>query len=108
MDNCVGENKNRTVIAFCGMLVQKNIYQSVTLSFLIPGHTHEDIDQMFSTWSQHYYSKSLFTLEHIPHFIQTAYTDINKRPTSTQLSWLYNFSILENTLNRMEHFTNQR
>jgi hypothetical protein len=30
--------------------VHNKIYESVTLSCLIQGHTHEDIDQMFSTW----------------------------------------------------------
>ena len=58
--------------------------------------------------SQHYHSKSLLTLSHIPHFIQTVYTDVNKKSNSTQFSWLYNCSVLENTLNRMEYFINQR
>ena len=108
MDNCPGENKNRTVFAFCGMLVHKKIYESVTLSFLIPGHTHDDIDQMFSTWSQHYWRNNLYTLDHIPEFVNQAYTDPTKRPTTYNLSWLYDFKSWLENLHTLTHYSKQR
>ncbi|CAG2197711.1 unnamed protein product [Mytilus edulis] len=48
MDNCGRENKNRYVIAFLCLLVELGIFRKVKLSFLMKGHTHEDIDQLFS------------------------------------------------------------
>ena len=108
MDNCSGENKNRTVFAFCGMLIHKKIYESVTLSFLIPGHTHDDIDQMFSTWSQYFRRNNLYTLDHISEFVNQTYTDSNKKPTPYNLSWLCDFKSWLDNLNSMEQFSKLR
>ena len=48
MDNCTGANKNKWILAFADMLVRKGVFKEVVLSFLMVGHTHEDIDQLFS------------------------------------------------------------
>ena len=48
-DNCYRENKNKYMLSFCELLVHLNIFREVHLSFLFVGHTHEDIDSMFST-----------------------------------------------------------
>lgn len=47
-DNCTRENKNIYMFALCVSLVGLGFFQEVELSFLIVGHTHEDIDQRFS------------------------------------------------------------
>jgi hypothetical protein len=44
MDNCWRENKNRFVLAFCDRLVALGVFESVQLSFLPVGHTHEGRD----------------------------------------------------------------
>ena len=51
MDNCGRENKNNTVCRFAGMMTGSGRCQSCLLSFLESGHSHEDIDQSFSTLS---------------------------------------------------------
>lgn len=61
LDNCGGENKNKFVFAFLAYLVQAGIFQEIHLSFLIVGHTHEDIDQMFSTISKWLTRKEVVT-----------------------------------------------
>lgn len=48
MDNCSADNKNRFVLAYLCFLVQQGIFKEILVSFLIVGHTHEDIDAMFS------------------------------------------------------------
>ncbi len=77
MDNCVWENKNKYVMAFCSYLVEVGIFTEVhvyitvnyyiiltdvllyalwfkiELGFLMVGHTHEDIDQTFSCVSRY-------------------------------------------------------
>jgi hypothetical protein len=50
-DNCGRENKNVYILALCGTLVALGIFKEIQLSFLLVGHTHEDIDQRFSTIS---------------------------------------------------------
>lgn len=50
MDNC-SENKNSTVFSFLSHLVEQNVFTEVYVGFLMVGHTHEDIDQFFSTIS---------------------------------------------------------
>ncbi|XP_061193023.1 uncharacterized protein LOC133201246 [Saccostrea echinata] len=47
-DNCWRENKNKFVLAFCEYLVHIKVFREVHLSFLMVGHTHEDIDACFS------------------------------------------------------------
>jgi hypothetical protein len=48
MDNCSGENKNKFVFAFLSTLVAKGYFDTIVVSFLPTGHTHEDVDQLFS------------------------------------------------------------
>ena len=65
MDNTCRENKNRYVLTFCAALVHLQIFKKVSkllrhnhvfkffylkvqINFLPVGHTHEDIDQVFS------------------------------------------------------------
>ena len=50
-DNCGRENKNKYVFGLCATLVGLGYFSEVQLSFLIVGHTHEDIDQRFSVIS---------------------------------------------------------
>jgi hypothetical protein len=45
------ENKNVYILALYGTLVALGIFKEIQLSFLLVGHTHEDIDQRFSTIS---------------------------------------------------------
>ena len=52
IDNC-GENKNKTLFAFLTDLVRKQVFHKIKASFLMVGHTHEDIDQGFATISDH-------------------------------------------------------
>jgi hypothetical protein len=56
LDNCVGENKNRYVFAFLSLLVAKGIFKQVYVGFLMVGHTHEDVDAMFSKFFREYES----------------------------------------------------
>lgn len=53
LDNCAGTNKNLFVFSYLGWLVQQGVFEEVHVSFLMVGHTHEDIDQMFSVISRY-------------------------------------------------------
>lgn len=45
------DNKNKTVLGFLGLLVHLGIFEECYLHMLPVGHTHEDIDSMFSNFS---------------------------------------------------------
>ncbi len=51
-DNAGGENKNRHLLRFLGVLVDRGIFRSCALGFLQVGHTHEDIDGIFGMMSK--------------------------------------------------------
>ena len=49
-NNCSHENKNKFMLAYCNWLIVNGVFHNIHLSFLPVGHTHEDINQMFSTF----------------------------------------------------------
>jgi hypothetical protein len=51
LDNASSTNKNRFFLFFCALLVAWKLFKKVKVSFLLVGHTHEDIDQLFSRLS---------------------------------------------------------
>lgn len=61
LDNCGSENKNRYVFAFLSMLTAKGIFEFIHLGFLMVGHTHEDIDAMFSRFSEKLRTSQVYT-----------------------------------------------
>ena len=50
--NTARENKNSTVFGYLSMLVEQAVFRKVKVNFLLVGHTHDHIDQMFSTFSR--------------------------------------------------------
>jgi hypothetical protein len=48
LDNCGRENKNVAVMAYLSWLINRKVFKFVEVSFLPVGHTHEDIDQVWS------------------------------------------------------------
>ena len=50
MDNTVSENKNNHIMGFLAALVARGVMRSVTLCFMMVGHTHIKIDQVFLWW----------------------------------------------------------
>ena len=51
LDNCGSENKNKYFMTFLAVLVHLGVFEKIKVSFLMVGHTHEDIDQFFSRLS---------------------------------------------------------
>ncbi|KAL0019642.1 hypothetical protein WJX77_008066 [Trebouxia sp. C0004] len=52
MDKCAKDNKNSTVLGFCGLLVAEGVVETVEINFLMVGHTHEDIAGLFGVLSK--------------------------------------------------------
>ena len=62
IDNLAKDNQNQTKLAFCSDLVARGIFETVTIGFLMKGHTHEDIDAAFSKVSFRTKGKDVGTL----------------------------------------------
>ena len=52
-DNAPGENKNQWTMRLAGLLVDRGLFECVTLAFLQVGHTHEILDAIFGTMAAH-------------------------------------------------------
>ncbi len=59
VDNYWRENKNTTMFSFLGTLILRGWFDKIYLFSLPVGHTHEDIDQIFSNWNFQYW-KAVF------------------------------------------------
>lgn len=90
-DNCWKENKNRWVLGFCSWLVMRGMFRKVHLSFLLQGHTHEDVDQLFVGISSKYLRTVLWTLTQLLELVQSAYPTVETRPTALLLPFVHDW-----------------
>ena len=51
-DNAASEAKNQVMFRMLGLLVRHRVFEAITVSTLIVGHTHDIVDQMFSVWAR--------------------------------------------------------
>lgn len=76
LDNTSRENKNKYVLAYLNMLVETGVFKKIKLGFLLVGHTHDQIDQMFSKFSKKLKFKNAYTLPKMISYIKTAYNPV--------------------------------
>ncbi|KAK3251756.1 hypothetical protein CYMTET_38921 [Cymbomonas tetramitiformis] len=74
LDN-VSTNKSKLMLAYAAWLVHTDVFRKVKLNFLLVGHTHENIDQMFSRFSVRLRRKQAWTLDEMIEFAQACFTD---------------------------------
>ncbi len=80
IDNCWRENKNTTLFGFLALLIKHGWFREIYVHSLPPGHTHEDIDRMYSSWNSHYWKRGLQSPASIPEFLEWAYPNSEFRP----------------------------
>jgi len=71
LDNCSGSNKNKFMLAWAQSLVDVGVFDEIVLSFLMVGHTHEDIDQLFSVISKGLKKRDIVTPEDFEEVVKT-------------------------------------
>jgi len=96
MDNCTRENKNRYTLGYLESLVSWGVFVEVHASFLPLGHTHSDIDQLFSRTATRLHTHSAVTLSDLHDELRHSYTPT---PTVNHVRTLANFSGLCETQN---------
>ena len=72
LDNIARENKNSIVFGYLSMLVNQGVFKKIKVNFLLVGHTHDHIDQMFSTFSRQLSRHDAFTLPKLVYIISDA------------------------------------
>lgn len=105
MDNCSRENKNRFVFAYLESLVEVGLFNEVLVGFLPVGHTHEDIDQSFSTTSTRLRTAQAITLSDLHAELRQCY---NNRTSVEHIDSMVNWSglcELEGCLTNVQGFT---
>jgi hypothetical protein len=60
-------------MAYFYMLVERGIFQKIKIGFLLVGHTHDQIDQMFSRFSLKLNKQRAFRLESLEEIIMDSY-----------------------------------
>jgi hypothetical protein len=84
LDNTTKQNKGRYLFAFLALLVHHNIFDKIVVSFLPVGHTHEDIDQMFSRFAEYLRCHSALSPSDMARCMRDAFTYCNQ-PVHTEI-----------------------
>ena len=72
MDNCANDNKSKYNMLFWSALTAKEIFWKVIVFFLIVGHAHEDVDEMFGRFGQRLKIEDCHTLPDLMASFMTA------------------------------------
>jgi hypothetical protein len=93
LDNTARQNKSKYIFSYLAWLVQTGQALEVIVSFLPVGHTHEDIDQLFSRLSVYLRKHDAHDRPALVRAFQDAYTTKDGVPLcASYLDRLTNFS----------------
>jgi hypothetical protein len=73
LDNTSKQCKGRYMIGFLGFLILLGLFKHIVLSFLPVGHTHEDVDQMFSRLSVYLECHNAFNVDQLHDAVRRSY-----------------------------------
>jgi hypothetical protein len=79
-DNCWRENKNRFVLALAACLVKFGFFKEVEFGFMLQGHTHTDVDAIFSHFSRKLRMHDAYTM---PDLFNIVVGSQQQRPSCT-------------------------
>jgi hypothetical protein len=88
LDNTARENKNNLLFSYLHMLIQKKVFKKIKVGFLLVGHTHDQIDQMFSRFSIRLRKSKAFVYEDLCEILRQSYTPT---PVITLLTEAFDF-----------------
>jgi general stress protein 26 len=74
LDNTTKQNKGRFVMAFLSLLVHHGVFERIYVCFLPVGHTHEDIDQMFSRFAIALRGRNMLSRDDMTAVLERGYT----------------------------------
>jgi general stress protein 26 len=74
LDNTTKQNKGRFLMAFLALLVHHGVFERIYVCFLPVGHTHEDIDQMFSRFAIALRGRNMLSRDDMTRVLEKGYT----------------------------------
>ena len=80
LDNTTKQCKGKYLFGYLGMLVELGVFEKIILSFLPVGHTHEDIDQLFSRISVYLHKHDHYSRFGLEKAIRRAYKGAGGTP----------------------------
>ncbi len=85
LDNTCKQNKSRFMMGFLAHFILTGVFERILVSFLPVGHTHEDIDQLFSRLVTALRNRDARTLSELCTIIKSAYKDKSGNHTQTEV-----------------------
>ena len=110
LDNCAKENKNRWLLGFFAYLIGIELFTQIVLDCLPPGHTHVDIDALFSLLSKamELLDAGSFTT-FLTRFLKEAYKGSKNKPALRRLDAVFDFkAFVDPFLRDFSHFQEYR
>ena len=80
LDNTTKQNKGRGLFAYLGLLLLFGVFERIFVNFLPVGHTHEDVDQIFSRISVYLRRHNALSLSQLHACLKKSVLKYNKRP----------------------------
>ena len=71
-DNCVGQNKNRTVVGYLAWRVITGLNRKITLSFMLVGHTRCFVDGNFGLLKRFYRRSDIDTVQQLQEMVNNS------------------------------------
>ena len=110
-DNCAGQNKNKTVLAYLAWRCLKGLHERICLSFMIAGHTRCLVDGCFGLLKRKYRRSDCFTMEQLAEVVNSsAAPNVAQLMPGSGISWrewdaffVGHFRKVPN-ISRMHHF----
>ena len=102
IDNCGRENKNHYLLSYLESFVGLGVFNDVQASFLPVGHTHEDIDQVFSSLGRHLRTTDAHTMTEL---IKEMKNTLKRKSIVAKMKNMINYSDLceyQNLLTRVQ------
>lgn len=107
LDNTTRQCKSRFVLGYLSYLVECGVFKKVVVSFLPKGHTHEDIDQMFSRFSLRMRKSTVWSREDMGAVLKQSFHDNwSAELTVVHLESVTNFSDWIDEYVPKGHYTN--
>ena len=75
-DNCAGQNKNNTFLQYCAWRVLSGLHESITMSFMLVGHTKFSPDWCFGLLKQRFRRTFVSSLQDMVDVVNTS-ADVN-------------------------------
>jgi hypothetical protein len=76
LDNCWKDNKSRWIMCFWSLLIAREVFEEIQVSFMLVGHTHDDIDASFGRWSMKLRENDYPTIP----LLMKSYMDLDEDP----------------------------